>query len=243
MNLLDIARAALPAATPETAGTPAQPAGLRAPAGAPLATNADTDVIGAATRARWLVQSRDRAPLKLFLTEAITNTVVRAPYPDAVAAVPIEHWPSRATHDQVADLRALFAIVAADWPPDAQAEALAVALADPEFALMCFRALAADLARSAPDGRDDDPQMRSCRDCLNLAPSGACLAARRGESFGVGIVIGRNYVPLPGVPQRCGAYAPGPDDPDRRSGRERWTLLFLEPGQVIAAAVHRKRRL
>lgn len=63
--------------------------------------------------------------------------------------------------------------------------------------------------------------MRTCRQCANLAPSGRYLAAWRGESFGVGIAVSRRYEPsAPDVPQRCGAYAPGPDDPDRRTGRE-----------------------
>ena len=151
---------------------------------------------------------------------------VRARYPDAVAALPIEHRPSRATHDQVADLRALFAIVAADWPPDEQAEAVAVALADPESALTCLRALAANLPSAGAAGRDDDPQMHSCRQCLNLPPSGVCLAARRGERFGVGIVVGRNYVPPPDLPQRCGAFTPLPGNHDQRPGADRWPWLF-----------------
>jgi hypothetical protein len=50
-----------------------------------------------------------------------------------------------ATPEQAAELRELVAIVAASWPEAERAEALAVALADPEAALISFRALVEDL--------------------------------------------------------------------------------------------------
>lgn len=130
-----------------------------------------------------------------------------------------------ATPEQATDLRALLAVATSDWPSDERADALAAALADPDGALRSFRALVAE--RSAVVARDRPSDMRPCRACANLSAGGRCLAAGRGESLGDGIAYSRTWTPsMPDRPQRCGAYAPGPADPDRRSGRERWPFLF-----------------
>ena len=74
---------------------------------------------------------------------------------------------------------------------------------------------------------DDDPAMRTCRQCANLAPGGHCLAAWRGEDFGSGIAVRRDFAPLdPDRPQRCLPYCPNPDDSDPRTGVERWSWLM-----------------
>ena len=134
-----------------------------------------------------------------------------------------------ATPAQADELCELVGIVAADWPDDDPADALAAALADPEAALICFQALAAERrVLIIPANNEPAPaEMRPCVGCASYTPSGRCLAAWRGESFGAGIATSRQYVPaMPDRPQRCGAYAPGPDDPDRRNGRARWPMLF-----------------
>ena len=64
---------------------------------------------------------------------------------------------------------------------------------------------------------DDDDDRRRCTQCTNLSPRGRCLAAQRGEIDRI-----PKFEPIPDMLQRCGAYAPGPNDADRRSGRERW---------------------
>ena len=127
------------------------------------------------------------------------------------------------TPEQAAELRELVTIVAADWSKVERAEALAVALADANAALICFRALVAE--RSDPPSPTLDNGMRTCTDCANLSQGGRCLAAWRGESFGPGIAISRNYAPPLNLPLRCVPYRPGPDDPDRRTGVERWPWL------------------
>ena len=66
-----------------------------------------------------------------------------------------------------------------------------------------------------PGPMDKDDRI-TCRQCVNLSRD-ACLAARRGE-----ISASRMYEPSPDLPRRCEGYVPGPDDPDRRTGRERW---------------------
>jgi hypothetical protein len=66
---------------------------------------------------------------------------------------------------------------------------------------------------------------RRCDQCANLTDRGRCLAARRGE-----IVAGRDYEPIRDLLRRCEGYAPGPDDSDRRQGRDRWPGLANKVG-------------
>lgn len=70
--------------------------------------------------------------------------------------------------------------------------------------------------------RSNSPQLlpelderRTCRQCRNLSRDGWCLAAWRGELYGVS----REFEPIDDMLQRCPGYAPGPDDPDQREGR------------------------
>ena len=92
-------------------------------------------------------------------------------------------------------------------------------------------------AEEVPQPVPDDDDRRHCAQCANLAPSGLCLAARRGE-----INASRTYHPVDHLPRRCEGYAPGPDDPDRRPGRERWPGLSakteetkVQSSQMISA--------
>ena len=58
---------------------------------------------------------------------------------------------------------------------------------------------------------------RYCRECSNLTSKGRCLAAWRGE-----ILAGSHYHPIDDIPRRCEGFAPKLDDPDQRTGRQRW---------------------
>ena len=84
--------------------------------------------------------------------------------------------------------------------------------------------------RSAPapglgiPSEDDD--RRRCTDCARLGPGGACLAAARGE-----ILASRSYRPVLELLRRCEGYQPGPDDPGRRPGPERWPGLVSALGK------------
>jgi hypothetical protein len=69
-----------------------------------------------------------------------------------------------------------------------------------------------------PDTLDD---RRTCRECVNPAKSGRCLAAGRGDL----VATARDYRPPPDRLHRCEGYAPGAEVPDRRPGRERWPGL------------------
>lgn len=75
-------------------------------------------------------------------------------------------------------------------------------------------------AEEVPKPLAFDDDRRHCTECANLTQSGMCLAARRGE-----ITASRTYHPMDHIPRRCEGYAPGPGDPDRRHGRERWPNL------------------
>ncbi len=60
--------------------------------------------------------------------------------------------------------------------------------------------------------------LRPCSWCRNLTRGGRCLAAWRGE-----LRAASDYSPAdPTSPRRCIGFAPSPDDPDQRPGRERW---------------------
>lgn len=66
---------------------------------------------------------------------------------------------------------------------------------------------------------DRDDRIR-CDDCQEAKP-GRCLAAARGElpntAPGAGWISGLRH--------RCECYKPKPDDPDQRTGLERWPSL------------------
>lgn len=60
--------------------------------------------------------------------------------------------------------------------------------------------------------------LRPCLWCRNFTRSGRCLAAWRGD-----LRAARDWMPtFPELPQRCIGYDPPADDPDQRTGRERW---------------------
>lgn len=93
---------------------------------------------------RWLIHFLDREPLEVWFSPAADHDEALAGYPDAVAAEPVpERTDTRtATVIERDELLALVeAIYAADTDQDRQ-EATDAALADPEAALTCYRAIA-----------------------------------------------------------------------------------------------------
>lgn len=73
---------------------------------------------------------------------------------------------------------------------------------------------------------------RRCRECVNLGERGVCLAAYRRE-----IVASRSYTPIRDILRRCEGFAPMPDDPDQRHGRDRWPgLIDGKPGRIESTA-------
>jgi len=105
-----------------------------------------TDAAPLIRATRWLIHFLDREPLEVWFAPAADHDEALASYPDAVAAEPLpERTDTRtATVIERDELLALVeAIYAADTDQD-RAEALDAALADPEGALQCYRAIAAE---------------------------------------------------------------------------------------------------
>lgn len=163
----------------------------------------------AVTAFRWLIHYADRDPVEVTCSPKLTHDEVLNLYPDAIAAEPMASTPSRTpTDSEAAMLRALIEAIYRDDSPDDQIEVLLSALADPESALDCYRAIAVErgLILGEPDDR------RLCRDCANLRGT-VCAVASPG-----GIVSAKKgYTPSIELPHRCAGYA---DDPARRLGRE-----------------------
>lgn len=103
-------------------------------------------------------------------------------------------------------------------------EALALALADPSAALLCYRELAEEpgIVLAATD---DD--RRQCSQCLNLRGR-ICTIARPG-----GLVSARRgYEPMRDTLHRCAGYHPDSNDSDQRMGEKRW------PGLIAKGNIH-----
>lgn len=96
-----------------------------------------------ATAPRWWIHFTDREPLELHTAPPMTHAEILAAYPGAVAAEPVPERVTRAaTVIERAELLALVAAIYAADPDADRAEALGAALADPEAALTCYRAIA-----------------------------------------------------------------------------------------------------
>lgn len=67
---------------------------------------------------------------------------------------------------------------------------------------------------------------RHCDQCMNLRRDICTIAEPKAGAL---VVANRGYRPVREPPRRCKGYAPGPDDPDRRTGAERWPFLTATP--------------
>lgn len=143
------------------------------------------------------------------LLDLARSTLQADPAPDAART---------ATPAEAAELARLLTAI---LPGDAagQAEALPIACADPEAALVSFRALAADLPAPPPDPL---PALPTCEDCRNLT------TLRDRDGFRRCTAAHRRYNPAPDIGRRCENFRPLPDDADQRTGRERWPWLINE---------------
>lgn len=144
----------------------------------------------------------------------------------ALQADPAPDAARTATPAEAAELARLLARILPD-DPEGQAEALAVALADPEAALLSFRALAADLAPPPPDPL---PALPTCADCRNLT------TLRDRDGFRRCTAAPRRRNPVPDIGRRCEDFRPLPDDADQRTGGERWPWLINEKSDTTRNA-------
>lgn len=170
---------------------------------------------------RWLIHFPERDPVHTCCLPEPTHAEVMAMYPQAIAAEPMpERIRNQATPEQEAELRALVAAVgvAYAFTHEERQEALALALSDPDAALQSYRAMAAEL------GNDLDlDDRRHCDQCANLRRDVCTIAEPKAGAL---VVANRGYRPVREPPRRCAGYAPGPDDPDKRTGGKRWPGLM-----------------
>jgi len=155
-----------------------------------------------------------------------------------------------------AELRRLIWLILANDSAADRAEALAVALGDPEAAQTSFRALIAvattmekqrgdssetggiqgDHSETMPkqwepaadSGEHAQDERRTCRQCANLNNRGQCLAAWRGEAKSWPWFAPQTYHPVADLPQCCPSLRPLAADADQRTGAARWPNLARE---------------
>ena len=141
-----------------------------------------------------------------------------------VATVAVANLPSAKSHptapmtaDQESAIRAWLAHI-----EETDAAIIAVVLgqcrADVDARGFFIRQAAA-VAR--PVAFDDD--RRRCDQCMNMRRDICTIAEPKTGAL---VMANRGYRPVREPPRRCAGYAPGPDDPDRRPGRERWPGLI-----------------
>lgn len=165
----------------------------------------------------------DREPMEVAFTPAVSHATALACYPDAVAAEPqAERTQRTPTEPEAKENTALaLAVFAGDSDVDRN-EALAVALADPDGALLCYRTIAEERGLALP-ATDDD--RRRCTQCLNLRGRVCSVAIPGGLVSAI-----RGYQPMRDVLQRCAGYLPDATDNDQQTGNERWPVLIDTKG-------------
>ena len=148
-------------------------------------------------------------------------TIIRAAQADGVKLAPSSVGMIKATGDRTAVNRWLTVI------REHKAEIIAL-LAEP-FDRDAFEERAgivefdAGLTRAEAEAvawHEDD--RRLCTHCLNLLPGGVCKVAAPG----LPVSAMKGYRPIQDVLRRCLGYRPRHDDPDRRTGSERWPGLI-----------------
>lgn len=120
---------------------------------------------------RWLFHFADRDDLPVTFAPAVDHAEALDYYPDAVAAEPIPDRPQRQpTKSEADEITALVQAIYANDTESDRAEALAVALADPDGALLCYRTIAKDqgIAVAAPVAST----VKACRCCQHFARPG-----------------------------------------------------------------------
>lgn len=187
-----------------------------------VANSANSNADHASRGRHWRLHLPDRAPFDLILSDDLARAEVMALRPDAVDAEPVTCTHRPATAAEAEELHGL--VNAVLTAPADRAEAMRAGLGDIEAALTCYRALA--VAAGTAVSSDVEPtDMRSCRQCAALTWDGYCLQAAKGVPLGY--PVARKYQPtMPDRPQRCAGYLPGPDDPDQRTGAQRWAWML-----------------
>jgi hypothetical protein len=160
---------------------------------------------------RWLLHFADREPLEVTFTPAVSHGEVLEMYPAAVAAEPF----TPAIQPPDASLSASDELTIRAWLADiGEADQSIVDVVVEQCqndadARDYFLGRAGETQEEAQPVTWNEDDRRRCAHCLNLQVNGVCKVAR-------------GYKPNPAILQRCPGYRPCPDDPDRRTGPERW---------------------
>jgi hypothetical protein len=166
---------------------------------------------------RWYLEFPDRNPMTVSFSPEATREEVSQAYPGAAVIVPFAPTPetpdaSLSASDE-ANIRAWLSdigegdqsirdVVVDECRKDASARAYYLGRAGEDAEAIIWN--------------EDD--RRRCAHCLNPQVNGACKVAQPG-----GVVsAARGYRPSQEWLHRCAGYRPCPDDPDRRTGPERW---------------------
>jgi hypothetical protein len=196
-----------------------------------------------ATSWRWRVEFPGRPSLTVSYSAEVIREEVLADYPTAIKAESMSDRPTAAGQAvplNQADETAIRAWLdhIGETDPAAIAEVLAKCLHDSDartyylsrantapFDVEAFeeRAGIAEFDGGLPREEAEavawhEDDRRRCVHCQNLLQNGVCKVAGPGGP----IPARRGYQPNQNWLHRCAEYRPGPEDPDRRPGRERW---------------------
>lgn len=122
---------------------------------------------------------------------------------------------------QVATLTVAAPATQIQQPPPTVANVATVTVASPEIQKVVIVESPSLLLHMADDDVFFADDRRHCAECRNLS-TGRCLAAWRGE-----IVAARQYRPIDDLPRRCAGYMPKTNDPDQRTGKQRWPGIAM----------------
>lgn len=169
----------------------------------------------------WLIHYLDRVPVTVSCYPPTTHAEMVKRYGDALAVelfTPIIRQTSAPlTVNEETAIRSWLALID-ETDSSVIAEVIAQCQRDANARDYYKSQAAAELPKpsSIPDDR------RTCDQCTNLVGL-RCQAAKRGE-----INASRNFEPIRDLLQRCEGYAPDVEDPDRRLGRERWSMRIYK---------------
>ncbi len=150
----------------------------------------------AITSFRWLIHFSDRDPITVTFSPEVSHAGALA-CPGAVAAEPVPEINRAPTPSETALLRQRVAAIYRDDTDDDRNEAIQAALADPDNALACYRAMAEERGLTLAD--DDD--RRTCRQCASLR-GGICSVATPGGAVSAPV----GYRPALDLLQRCEGF-------------------------------------
>ncbi|MGQ5487559.1 hypothetical protein ACUH78_01840 [Thauera sp. ZXT1-4] len=189
----------------------------------PAASETPTDTAPPIRATRWLLHYADREPMEVWFAPAVDHAEVLAAHPAALAAEPIPERDITRTANarEHAELLALIsAIYAGDTDAD-RAEALDAALADPEGALTCYRAIAAERGITAAAMREVRTPVRNevrtettptgCKTCRHRKRPGLSAGYCGGGRDDLAGAYGLHH-PLRKLPadqgESCASYLP-----------------------------------